>query len=183
MLIVGVGLGLALALGAGFVIHVLTTGKAGPAADVLRIQSLAVVTQFVGSAGGYALLALHRYRSMLLITGAGLIVSVCLTLVLVPVFQSRGAATAFAAGEATVAILTFAMLRVARADITFSLRVPVRVLLAAVLAGAVVLIPGLTSLAQAVIASSVYLGVLVASGAVPPELAQALLRRRQSLTP
>jgi O-antigen/teichoic acid export membrane protein len=183
MVILGVGLGLALALGAGFAIHVLTTGTAGPAADVLRIQSLAVVTQFVGSAGGYGLLALHRYRAMLLITGAGLIVSVCLTLLLVPLLQARGAATAFAAGEATVAVLTFAALRMARADISFSLRVPLRVVLAAVLGGAVVFVPGLTSLAQAVIGTAVYAGVLIASGAIPPELAQALLRRRQSLTP
>jgi O-antigen/teichoic acid export membrane protein len=183
MLIVGVGLGLGLALGAGFVVHVLTAGKGRPAAVVLEIQSVAVLTQFVGSAAGYGLLALHRYRAMLFITVAGLAVAVCLTLVLVPPLQARGAAAAFAAGEVTVAALTFVALRIARADIGFSLRVPLRVLIAAILGGAVILVPGLTSLLDAIIGCVAYAVVLVVSRAVPDELMQALRRRQRPLTP
>jgi O-antigen/teichoic acid export membrane protein len=177
MLIVGVGLGLALALGAGFVIRVLAAGKAPPATAVLQIQSVAMLTQFVGSAAGYGLLAIRCYRPMLVISAAGLFVSACLTLVLVPVLQARGAAVAFAAGEVTVAVLSFAALRVARADIRFSMRVPARVLFAALVAGAVICVPGLTSLSDALVGSTVYVGLLMVSRAIPPELTQALLRR------
>lgn len=173
-LIVGVGLGLTLALGAGFVIHVLTKGKSQPAVVVLQIESLALITQFVGSSWQYGLLALHRHRQLLLNSAAGLAVSVILTLVLVPALQAKGAALAFATAEVVVAVGSFVYLRAARPDLRFSLRVPVRVLLAALLALAVSLIPGLTSLATAVVAGAVYLGMLVALRAIPAELMQAL---------
>jgi len=120
---------------------------------------------------------------MLFITVAGLAVAVCLTLVLVPPLQARGAAAAFAAGEVTVAALTFVALRIARADIGFSLRVPLRVLIAAILGGAVILVPGLTSLLDAIIGCVAYAVVLVVSRAVPDELMQALRRRQRPLTP
>lgn len=181
MLIVGVGLGLGLALGAGFVIEVLTTGKAPPAVSVLQIQSIAMLTQFVGSAAGYGLLALHRYRSMLLITGSGLAVSVALTLVLVPLLQARGAALAFAGGEVALTVLSFVALHNAKSDIGFSARVPVRVLLAALVAAAVVLVPGLTSLPEALIGCTLYAVVLLLSRAIPVELTQALLHRAPPL--
>jgi hypothetical protein len=57
------------------------------------------------------------------------------------------------------------------------------VIVAAALAGAVVLVPGLTSLLRALIASAVYLAVLVALRAVPAEVTQALLRRPQLAKP
>lgn len=173
-LIVGVGLGLTIALGAEFVIGVLAKGKGHPAIPVLQIEALALVTQFVGSSWQYGLLALHRHRALLLTSAAGLAVSVCLTLVLVPVLQARGAAVAFAGAEVVVAAGSFACLRSARPDLRFSLRVPVRVLLAALLGGAVSLLPGLTSLAVAAIAGVVYLGALLALRAIPAELRQAL---------
>jgi O-antigen/teichoic acid export membrane protein len=182
-LIVGVGLGLGLAVGAGFVIHVLTSGTAAPATDVLRIQSLAVVTNFIGAAPAYGLLVLHRHRSLLLISAVGLVVSVGLTLALVPALQARGAATAFSAGEFTILVLLLVGLRMARPDIKYSPRVPLRVLMAALLGGAVTLVPGLSSFVDALIAGVVYMGVLVVSGAIPPELTQALLRRPQPLAP
>jgi O-antigen/teichoic acid export membrane protein len=179
-LIVGVGLGLVLALGAGFVIDVLAKGKGHPSVAVLQIESLALVTQFVGSSWQYGLLALHRHRALLLNSAAGLAVSVFLTLALVPALQARGAATAFAVAELVVAGGSFFYLRSARPDIKFSLRVPVRVLAAALLAGAVVLVPGLTSLWSAAIAAVLYLGALVALRAIPAELMQALPVRAQS---
>ena len=183
MLIVGVGLGLALALGAAFVIHVLTAGKGAPAVVVLQIQSLAILTQFVGSAAGYGLLALRRYRAMLVITAVGLLVSVGLTFALVPILQARGAAAAFTAGEVVVMTLSFAFLRLAPGHGRLTARVPARVLLAALVAGCVILVPGLTSFSEAAIAGVVYIGVLVASRAIPIELAHALLRRAPPSSP
>lgn len=175
--IVGVWLGLALALGAGFVIHVLTNAKSSISVEVLEIQSLALVTQFVASTWQYGLLSLHRHRALLFISIASLAVSVCLTLILVPLLQARGAALAFSGAEIVLAASSFALLKVARRDVRFSLRVPARVVAAAVLAAGVVLVPGLTSLLRALIASVVYFVVLIAMRAIPAELTQALLRR------
>jgi O-antigen/teichoic acid export membrane protein len=179
-LIVGVGLGLVLVLGADFVVHVLATGHVGPTIVVLQIQSVAILTQFVGASWQYGLLALHRHRALLLISAAGLAVSVSLTLGLVPALQARGAAIAFAGAEVVVAACSFAALRIARRDLRFSLRVPMRVLLAAALAASVLAVPGISSLADAAIACAVYLTLLVALRAIPAEMLGALLGSRRS---
>jgi O-antigen/teichoic acid export membrane protein len=173
-LIVGVGLGLALALGARFVVEVLAGSRGHPAVAVLQIQSLGLVTVFLSSSFQYGLLALHRHRSLLLNSAAGLVLSAGLTFALVPALEARGAALAFVIAEVVVVGGSFAFLRSARPDLTFSLRVPARVLLAALLAGAVALIPGLTSLPVALIGCVVYAGALAALGAVPKELILAL---------
>jgi O-antigen/teichoic acid export membrane protein len=176
-LIIGVGLGLALALGAGFVIEVLSKGKSTASVEVLEFQSLALVTQFVASAWQYGLLSLHRHRALLSISVGSLLVSVCLTFVLVPVLQARGAAVAFSAAEVTLAVGSFVQLKRARPGLRFAPRVPACVLLAAALGGAIALLPGLTSLSRALLASLVYWGALVLLRAIPVELTQALLRR------
>jgi O-antigen/teichoic acid export membrane protein len=179
-LIVGVGLGLVLALGADFVVHVLASGHVEPAVVVLQIQSLAVVTQFVGASWQYGLLALHRHRALLMISAAGLVASVVLTLGLVPVLDARGAAIAFAAAELVVAASSFVALRVARPDLRFSLRVPSRVLVAAALAAGIALIPSVSSLAAALIGCATYTTVLVVTRAIPAEVGHALRGWRQA---
>jgi O-antigen/teichoic acid export membrane protein len=178
-LIVGVGLGLALALGAGFVIHVLTRGGSSTSVAVLQIQSLALVTQFVASTWQYGLLSLHRHRALFWISVGSLAVSVCMTLILVPLIHAQGAAAAFSAAEVTLAASSLLVLRLARPDLVFSLRVPARVLLAAALGGAVVFAPGLSSLSRALIASAIYVAVLVAVRAIPVEIMHALAHRQQ----
>jgi O-antigen/teichoic acid export membrane protein len=174
-LIVGVALGLVLLLGADFIVHVLAGGKGvEPTIVVLQIQSLAIVTQFVGASWQYGLLAMHRHRALLLISAVGLAVSVCLTLGLVPALEAKGAAIAFTGAELVAAACAFASLRSARPDLRFSLRVPLRVLLAALLACAVALVPGLPSLAATVIGLVIYIGVLLLLRAIPVELMHAM---------
>ena len=69
------------------------------------------------------------------------------------------------------------MLRRARPQLRFARRVPVRVLGALALGAAAALIPGLSSLASAVVASAVYFAALLALGAIPQELVDAALHR------
>lgn len=176
-LIIGAWLALTLAVGAGFAIQVLAGGKSNPSVVVLQIQSMAILTQFVGASWQYGLLSLHRHRELLSISAGGLVISVCLTFALVPVLQARGAAFAFVGGELAVALACLGFLVRARPDLRPSLRVPTRVLLASVMGGGVILIPGLPSLPRAILASAIYCGVLIASRAIPPELMQAVLRR------
>jgi O-antigen/teichoic acid export membrane protein len=178
--IVGVGLGLALALGSGFVVRVLAGAKGHPAAIVLQIESLALITQFVGSSFQYGLLAIHRHRALLLNSAAGLLVSVVLTLALVPGLEARGAAVAFAIAEVVVAVGSYFYLRAARPDLTFSPRVPLCVLMAAAIGGGLAVVSGLSSLPASLIATVIYLGVLLALRAVPSELMHAVTERFQN---
>ncbi len=109
---------------------------------VLQIESLALVTQFVGSSFQYGLLALRRHRALLLNSAAGLAASVILTFALVPSLEARGAAIAFAIAEVVVAAGSFIYLRSARPDLKFSPRVPLCVLLAAILGGGIAVLTG-----------------------------------------
>ncbi|HEX5225346.1 MAG TPA: oligosaccharide flippase family protein [Solirubrobacteraceae bacterium] len=180
-LIVGVWLALALATGAGFIVHVLTNGRSGVPTEVLRIQSLAMITQFTASTFQYGLLSLHRHRELLMISIGALVASVALTFALVPVLDAQGAAIAFSAAEAVLAASSYAMLRRARPQLRYSSRVPLRVAAALVVGGGVALIPGLTSLLSALLGSVVYFAVLLALRAIPQELIDAALRRPQPL--
>jgi O-antigen/teichoic acid export membrane protein len=182
-LILGVGLGLVLALGAGFIVHVLAGEHVEAAVVVLQIQSLAIVTQFVGAAWQYGLLALHRHRAILVVTSAGLVVSVCLTFGLVPALGAEGAAIAFVAAELVAAACSFAALRVAAPDLRFSLHVPARVLLALVVALAVALGAGVSSLVAAVTGCVIYFAMLMLMRAIPLELIQALRGWRRARRP
>jgi O-antigen/teichoic acid export membrane protein len=179
-LIVGVWIGLALVLGAQFVIHVLAGGKSSVPVAVLQIQSVALVTQFVAATWQYGLLSLHRHRALLFITLSSLAVSVCATLILVPLLEARGAAIAFSLAEICLAISSFVLLKRAGRELRFSSRVPVRVLVAAACGATVLLVPDLTSLVRALIASVIYLLVLAALRGVPAELLLALRRPRSS---
>jgi O-antigen/teichoic acid export membrane protein len=150
--------------------------------DVLEIQSLALVTQFVATTWQYGLLSLHRHRALLGISVGSLAVSVVLTLVLVPLLQARGAAIAFSSAEAVLALSSLVLLRLAHPDLRLSGRVPLRVLVAAAAGGAVTLVPGLSSLESSLIATVVYIAALVALRAIPEELLQAVLRRPQAVS-
>lgn len=173
-LIVGAGMGLALAIGAPFVVRVLSGATNAPAATVLQIMSVAILTQFTASAWTYGLLALHEHRSMLAISGLSLVVSVTVTAVLIPMLQAEGAAIGFAAAECAMAGGTYWFLRAARARKPVSgLRVPVRVFVALAGGLSVLLLP-IGSFGQAVLSFAVYFAVLVISRSIPPEIAAAL---------
>jgi O-antigen/teichoic acid export membrane protein len=172
-LILGVWLGIALVLGAGFALRVLAGSKGGPATAVLQIQGPAIAATFISVGWQYGLLSLHRHRELLLIAAGALILSLTLTLVLVGPLQAKGAAIAFTSAEVAAALSAFVLLR--RGDVMrVSARVPVRVLLAGTVAVATVLIPGLTSLGRALIASAIYFGMLWALRAIPAELFDAV---------
>ncbi len=173
-LIVGAGLALTLGLGAAFVVKVLANESAGPAVVVLQIQSVAILIQFVGSGWQYGLLALHRHRSLLLMSALGLLVSVTLTLTLVPAIEARGAAIAYAGGELFVGAFALFSLQRGRPDLRPSLALPLKVLLAAALAASVLAVPGLSSLARAIIAGVLYVVLLLAFRAVPAEIRDLL---------
>ncbi len=177
MLILGVWLALAMALGAGFAVDVLSASKSEPSVVVMQIQSLALVTQFISSAWQYGLLSLHVYRPMMWINAAVLALNIALTVILVPVLQARGAAIAFTTVELIGAAASLFVLVRTRRSLMPSLRTPAKVLAAAIVAVTAGLVPGFTSLERALIASALYLAVLVALRAIPPELMQALLRR------
>lgn len=175
-LIVGVGIGLVVALGAPFAIEVLAGGESDPSIPVLRIQAIAIVASFVATSFAYGLLSLHRHGSILVYSVAALVVVVGLVTLLVPGLEAEGAAIAYVGGELVVMLLAYLLLARAKPELRFSPRVPMRVAAAAVVAGAVVVVLGLPSVAAAGVAAGLYVVALFALRAVPQELLEAFAR-------
>lgn len=177
-LLAGVGVGLSLITGATFIIAVVAGPKFAPAATILRIQGVALISTFAGAVLGYALLSLGRYRTVLLINLAVLLLSAVLTSVLASSYGAVGAASATTAVE----ILYTAMLAVAVVQAGVRPRVSgagiPRVALAALLGG-LALVPHLPSIARPLLAMAIYSASLLALGAVPPELLEQIPRPRK----
>ncbi|HTD10307.1 MAG TPA: hypothetical protein VK680_15585 [Solirubrobacteraceae bacterium] len=182
-LLLGVAVGLALVTGATFIIGVVAGPKFGPAADVLRIQGIALISTFVGAVLGYALLSLGRYREVLLINLAVLVLSGVFT----AIFASSDGALGAAGATTGVEVLYTGMLALAvlRAGVRPQISrggIP-RTALAALLGALVLLPPSLPSVLRPVLAIAIYCVALLLLRAVPPELLEQLpgpRRRRAS---
>jgi peptidoglycan biosynthesis protein MviN/MurJ (putative lipid II flippase) len=110
------------------------------------------------------------------------VVTIVLSLVLVPAFAAQGAAAATAATEFSLAALYWMSLSRSRARIRPSLALLPKVAGAAAGAGVIALLVPLPSIALWAIGSLVYMLALLAMRAFPPELAHVLLRRDRRAT-
>jgi O-antigen/teichoic acid export membrane protein len=167
--------------GAPLAISVLTEGGAGPAVDVLRVQSLTLVAVFVNVAYASVLIALRRHRELILVNAFTLLLTLVAALVLVPLEGALGGAIAAALGEWALLAAYVVALRRARPDLhpshAFVLRAAVAAAVA-VAAATLIDVPWIPNLAGVAVAGVAYLLALAAVGGVPPEVWQALLRRR-----
>jgi len=172
-LVGGAGFALLTALAAPALIAVVAAPEFAPAAEALRVQAIALFGTFVIAVGGFALLALGRYRALLGANAAALAISVGLTLALAPGAGATGAAWAMAAGDLALAGLYFLALR---RDVPASFALAPRVGAATAAAGGLALLSGLAAVPAALLAGVVLVLALLALRAVPPE-AFELLRR------
>jgi O-antigen/teichoic acid export membrane protein len=155
------------------VIAVVGGGAFKAAVPVLRIQAVALLGGFLAATLGYTLLSLRMHGALLRVTLAALLVSIVLSLALVPSLGANGASIASAVCEFVVA--AGYMLALARSHVR--LRLHVTVLLRVAFAGAVavgVLVLPLPSIVLWMIGSVVYVGLLLALRAFPSELRHIL---------
>jgi O-antigen/teichoic acid export membrane protein len=182
-MIVGVYLALSLVIAAPFVILVIGGHAYRPAVPVLRVQAITLVATFLLATWSYALLSLREHKRLLQSNGFALAVSIVLSLVLVPRLAAQGAAIATAATEFVLAAAYWVSLSRSRAGMRPSLALLPKVLLAAAAAEALALLVPLSSIALWAIGSLVYVLLLLAMRAFPPELVHALLRRDRPAAP
>jgi O-antigen/teichoic acid export membrane protein len=180
-LLLGLAVGLALITGATFIIDVIAGPKFAPSAGVLRIQGFALIATFIGALLGYALLSLGRYREVLLINLAVLVMSGVLTAVLASMYGAVGAAGATTVVEvlytgmlATAVLRTGARPRISLAGMS-------RAVLSALIGGLALVPPHLPAVVRPVLALSVYCACLLVLGAVPREILDQIPRPRRSL--
>ena len=177
-LIIGSGLALATAVGAPFAINVIAGSEFDASVDVLRVQAGALLPSFVFGVWGFALLALGRYRGILIANAVALLASATVTLALAPSFGAFGAAFATLAGDTCLAIGYGLVLMRGNPEFRVSLALVPPVALACAVGACALLIPGVPNVVMLVIATAVYVVVLVALGAIPTEIRDALGWRR-----
>jgi O-antigen/teichoic acid export membrane protein len=175
-LVAGTAIALALVLGARFATDVLGGAEAAPAAPVLRIQGLALIGTFVAVAAGFPLLAMGRYKPLLVANALGLVVTLAVALSLVPSMGAKGAAIATVAAEVALAVATVVALVRASPGLRLSLAA-LPIVLGAGCAGAgagwlLAIHPVVDSLVGLV----VYGTGLALLGRFPPEVGHALRR-------
>lgn len=176
--IAGTAMGVAVGLGAGVAVDVLGGKAAAPAADVLRIQGLAMVATFVVVSCSYLLLSMRRNRALLVANAIALTSAIGLTFLLVPLYEAKGAAAAMVGAETALAASMILLLR--RAD--RSLRLPIMIfpIAAAAAVGAVgtALLVTPHELIRAPVGLLVFIGLVALFGRFPPEVRDAFRRRR-----
>jgi O-antigen/teichoic acid export membrane protein len=176
-LICGAGMALATAIGAEFVIEAIAGHNGRGAIVVLRIQALMFLVSFLFTANALYLVSIRRYRPLLVATSAALALNVSLALALIPGLGAEGGAIADVVTEAIAAsALTGVVWRTTPGrHLSASF---VSILVAACLVSLSVLFLPIGSLAQATIATAVYLAILFVAGAIPREVIQAAQRAR-----
>jgi O-antigen/teichoic acid export membrane protein len=180
-LVLGTFLSLSLALGAKPVIDILGGPKFAPSIPVLRIQGLALIATGVAASVGFVLLALRRHRAILIGNAAALVVSVLLSLVLIPPMQAQGAAVAVVLAEFTLAGVLVLQLVRARPDLQDALlRRPIAILGMGAGSGAVAFITGLPAVAMVTLGVLVFAALLLVTGYLPPEIRELLSRTGRS---
>jgi O-antigen/teichoic acid export membrane protein len=174
--IVGVYVTVSLVVAAPFVIAVLGGSAYAPAVPVLRLQALALLAGFMAATWSYSLLSLRMHGELLRVTLAALLVSIVLSAALVPSLGADGASIASAACEFAAAGGYLLALARGRARMRPRLARMPRVALAGAVALGALAMP-VPSIVSWVVASAVYLALLVAFKAYPEELLHVLLRR------
>jgi O-antigen/teichoic acid export membrane protein len=177
-LISGVGIAVITSVGAPAIIYVVAGNKFDDAVPVLRLQALALIGTFVIALGAYALLAMHRYRQLLIANGAGLVLTAALVLILAPSHGAEGAATAVVIGDILLGASGLLFVMQGPAGLRLRFRVLPRVVLSGAVAGGVAVLSGLPAVPAAVLAAAAYLAAILVVRAVPPEIFDAVVAWR-----
>jgi O-antigen/teichoic acid export membrane protein len=167
---------LMLLLGAEPIISLLGGPEFERAVPVLRIQAAAIAATFLAAGWGTALIAVRAQRALFWATAVGVGVGVSLTAVLAPAEGAQGTALAVAIGEGVRAVATGVALMRVRVQLRPRLTVLPKLLVALGLAG-VVGLTGVNPVLACLLASGIYFGLLALTGALPPELWEALRAR------
>jgi O-antigen/teichoic acid export membrane protein len=173
--ICGVWLSLATALGAGFIIKVIAGHQGRGAVSVLRIQGVVFTVSFVYVANSLSLVALRRYRPVIIGSSFALALNVTLALILIPGLGARGGAVADVVTETLAAIaLTAMMLRIVPGH-RVKPSLFAKVALAACVSGTTVFLP-IGSPARVASATIIYFVILLFTRAIPAEVILAARR-------
>jgi O-antigen/teichoic acid export membrane protein len=179
--ILGAAAAITCVVGAEAIIEVVAGSEFAGAADALRIQGAVLFLTFVLATWGFALLALHRHRALVVTNLAALVATATVVSILAASMGEEGAAIGTVVGESVLAGGYLWALTRYRPDLRPPLRAASRSVLAAALALAAGLLLGLGPVVDTAVALIVFGVLLLVLRAVPPDLLALLpepVRRR-----
>lgn len=152
-------------------IVVLLGGDAyAPAADILRLQVLAVVGAFLTQTMQYALIALHRQRDLIVANAVALVCVLAGGAAATAAFGTSGAALVVVAAEALLALVMWIALHRAAPDVRLHLRFALRLAIAVAAGLAIGLLVPLTAWITGPLAVAVLLALTLLLRVLPAEL-------------
>ena len=173
-LVMGAAFTVVLVVGAQPIIRVFAGPDYAGAVPVLRIQAFALLGGSLTQAWIYALVAVRAERSLISANVIALLCAGAFGVALIPLADARGASVAAVLGESVMALavaLALARARpILRPEATFLVRVG-----AALGVGLLALLLPIAPTLAAVVALVGFAGTAWAAGAIPPEIARALL--------
>jgi O-antigen/teichoic acid export membrane protein len=155
------------------VMRVIGGAEFEPAGDVLRIQVVALLFIALYQIWTVALVALGRQRQLIFTNAVGLLAVAVFAAALVPPLGAKGGAMASVAADIVLAGLIYWRLHLSTGRVTVRTGFLVRVAVAALAAGAALLLP-IGDIPASILAAIVFLGVGFAVGMVPKELRDVL---------
>jgi O-antigen/teichoic acid export membrane protein len=162
------------------VLNLLGGGQYRGAAPVLRIQVIALVPVFLGQVFVIGLIAIRRQSAQVVANLIALPLMLGLGLVLIPLYGAIGAAITALVAEIVYGVALLVLFvrcdRRLRPSPTFLWKVAV----ASGLGAAAVLVPGLSTIVTAVVATVGYLAGLLLTRAIPREVVDAFVLRKRS---
>jgi O-antigen/teichoic acid export membrane protein len=176
-LIAGVAAVLGFVVGARFVVAVIAGPKYAGSVGVLQLQAFALLPSFMLAGWSFALLSLERFRGLLIANALAFAVSCTLTAILAAADGAGGAAIATVGGESTLAIGYLVVLTRGHPELRPRAALLFKVAGSAVPAVALTLLTDLSSAVTAILALAVYGASILATGALPQELAELIPRR------
>lgn len=174
-LILGAGTALVTAVAAPVALDIVAGSDFDAAVEELRLLSIALFATFAIALGGFTLLSLERYRSLVVANVVGLLVSAVLAVSLGASQGETAGAIAVVCADLTLAALYLAGLARGSDGIRLGGSIVLKVALATAIAAAPLLIRGIPVVAQAAVVAALFAGAILALRAVPDEL-HAILR-------
>jgi O-antigen/teichoic acid export membrane protein len=179
MLIGGLWAGIMTSVLADVGVRVVAGSSYERSVEVLQVQGIAVFAAFFTVTVGSVLVSLHKYRELIVMVGSALVVSCALTLGLAGSKGAIAGGIANASAESVGAIVALYFLHRSGYSIGHLGRLLPRVLLAAGVASAVLLL-GVRGIPAAAVITVVYGALLLMLRAIPDELLEAARLRRGS---
>ena len=174
MALIGVLLAVIIGTGARPILLVLGGRQYLAAADVLRIQGLALITVFVSSAWNTTLIGMGRTRALAICSAIGVVAVAIFGGAFIPIWHARGAAIAAVIADVILCAAIYAFVRRAGAARAFRASPFVRIALCAVPGVVIAAFSPLPAAINCVIATGAYIALAGPVGALPPELSDRI---------